>query len=111
MKHADLLPCRRRYWNKVNFKGMKQAFADGGGTDNLAITPLLRRKVGHSSTAGLQDKHNDNTPATPPTLQLLLHICGTAFEEFLPADGTRVHCVARVSQYIVWCVTSYQRCA
>jgi hypothetical protein len=24
---------------------MKQAFADSGGTDNLAVTPLLRRKV------------------------------------------------------------------
>jgi hypothetical protein len=36
-----------RYWNKVNFKGMKQSFADGGGTDNLAVTPLLRRKVGY----------------------------------------------------------------
>lgn len=37
--------CVARYWNKVNFEGMKQSFADGGGTDNLAVTPLLRRKV------------------------------------------------------------------
>lgn len=37
--------CFTRYWNKVNFEGMKQSFADGGGTDNLAVTPLLRRKV------------------------------------------------------------------
>ena len=29
----------------MNFEGMKQSFADGGGTDNLAVTPLLRRKV------------------------------------------------------------------
>lgn len=36
-----------RYWNKVNFKGMKQSFADGGGTDNLAVIPLIRRKVRH----------------------------------------------------------------
>jgi hypothetical protein len=32
----------------VNFQGAKQSFADGGGTDNLALTPLLRRKVRHS---------------------------------------------------------------
>lgn len=30
---------------QVNFKGSRQPFADGGGTDNLAITPLLRRGV------------------------------------------------------------------
>jgi hypothetical protein len=39
-----------RYWNKVNFEGMKQSFADGGGTDNLAVTPLLRRKVSTCTT-------------------------------------------------------------
>lgn len=39
------LPATGRYWNQVNFKGGKQSFADGGGTDNLAVTPLLRRKV------------------------------------------------------------------
>jgi hypothetical protein len=43
----------RRYWNKVNFQGMKQAFADGGGTDNLAITPLIRRKVGAAGFGAL----------------------------------------------------------
>lgn len=30
---------------QINFKGQRQPFADGGGTDNLAITPLLRRRV------------------------------------------------------------------
>ncbi|KAF6255568.1 hypothetical protein COO60DRAFT_1661215 [Scenedesmus sp. NREL 46B-D3] len=33
------------YWNQVNFKGQRQLFADGAGTDNLAVTPLLRRRV------------------------------------------------------------------
>ena len=40
--------CVVRYWNQVNFNGTKQNFADGGGTDNLAVTPLLRRKVTHA---------------------------------------------------------------
>jgi hypothetical protein len=31
---------------QVNFAGQRQPFADGGGTDNLAVTPLLRRRVG-----------------------------------------------------------------
>jgi hypothetical protein len=30
---------------QVNFQGQRQPFADGGGTDNLAVTPLLRRRV------------------------------------------------------------------
>jgi hypothetical protein len=30
---------------QVNFQGQRQPFADGGGTDNLAVNPLLRRKV------------------------------------------------------------------
>lgn len=33
------------YWNQVDFKGSTVPFADGGGVDNLAVTPLLRRKV------------------------------------------------------------------
>lgn len=43
-KHPHVVLCVR-YWNNVNFKGSKQSFADGGGTDNLAVTPLIRRKV------------------------------------------------------------------
>lgn len=34
-----------QYWNPVDFTGGKRNFADGGGADNLAITPLLRRGV------------------------------------------------------------------
>jgi hypothetical protein len=33
------------YWNQITFEGQTLAFADGGGADNLAITPLLRRRV------------------------------------------------------------------
>lgn len=32
-------------WLQVDFTGMSRAFADGGGSDNVAITPLLRRRV------------------------------------------------------------------
>eukprot|EP00775_Hariotina_reticulata_P001277 gene1277-1617_t len=35
------------YWNLVNFGGQPHTFADGGGIDNLAVTPLLRRRVEH----------------------------------------------------------------
>lgn len=34
-----------RYWNQITFDGDTLAFADGGSADNLAITPLLRRRV------------------------------------------------------------------
>ncbi|WIA31484.1 hypothetical protein OEZ86_002377 [Tetradesmus obliquus] len=33
------------YWNQITFEGATLAFADGGSADNLAITPLLRRRV------------------------------------------------------------------
>ncbi|KAG2442832.1 hypothetical protein HXX76_002911 [Chlamydomonas incerta] len=32
-------------WNPVNYTGAKLSFADGAGADNLAVTPLLRRRV------------------------------------------------------------------
>lgn len=38
--------CWCRLWNKVNFQGYKLDFSDGAMTDNYAIAPLIRRKVG-----------------------------------------------------------------
>lgn len=36
-------PCR--YFSPINFTDENIPFADGGSADNLAITPLLRRRV------------------------------------------------------------------
>ncbi|PNW85074.1 hypothetical protein CHLRE_03g170600v5 [Chlamydomonas reinhardtii] len=36
---------RLNYWNPVNYTGAELSFADGAGADNLAVTPLLRRRV------------------------------------------------------------------
>ncbi|GBF94754.1 hypothetical protein Rsub_07637 [Raphidocelis subcapitata] len=33
------------YWSPVDFQGSRRKFADGGGADNLAVTPLVRRRV------------------------------------------------------------------
>lgn len=33
------------YWNQINFTGGQLPFADGGGSDNSAMTLLLRRRV------------------------------------------------------------------
>lgn len=35
------------YWNQIDFKGGQLPFADGGASDNLAVTMLLRRRVQH----------------------------------------------------------------
>ncbi|KAI8463374.1 MAG: hypothetical protein J3K34DRAFT_444183 [Monoraphidium minutum] len=35
------------YWNPVDFQQSGRKFADGGGVDNLAITPLVQRGVRH----------------------------------------------------------------
>jgi hypothetical protein len=43
----------------LSFKAAKETFADGGGIDNTAITPLLRRRVAHI-VAGV-------ATITPPT--------------------------------------------
>lgn len=51
-----LLPCSQieqlflllsasRYWNQITFTGKRLAFGDGGSVDNLAVTPLLRRRI------------------------------------------------------------------
>jgi hypothetical protein len=37
--------CDCSYWNQIIFEGQTLAFADGGSADNLAITPLLRRRI------------------------------------------------------------------
>eukprot|EP00775_Hariotina_reticulata_P012591 gene12591-12723_t len=34
-----------QYWNQVDFSGGLLSFADGGAVDNLAVTPLLRRRI------------------------------------------------------------------
>eukprot|EP00878_Enallax_costatus_P004763 GHUV01005014.1.p1 GENE.GHUV01005014.1~~GHUV01005014.1.p1 ORF type:complete len:688 (+),score=137.57 GHUV01005014.1:137-2200(+) len=34
-----------QYWNQIDFTGKQLAFGDGGSADNLAITPLLRRRI------------------------------------------------------------------
>ncbi|KAF8071044.1 hypothetical protein HT031_001126 [Scenedesmus sp. PABB004] len=34
-----------RYWSPIAFAGGEVPFADGGSADNLAVTPLLRRRV------------------------------------------------------------------
>lgn len=34
-----------RYWSPINFTAQAVPFADGGSADNLAITPLLRRRM------------------------------------------------------------------
>jgi hypothetical protein len=49
------------YWNQVNFKGERQPFADGGGTDNLAITPLLRRGITNIISCIALVEHIDNS--------------------------------------------------
>jgi hypothetical protein len=33
------------YWSPLNFTSQTIAFADGGSADNLAVTPLLRRRM------------------------------------------------------------------
>ncbi|KAG2499382.1 hypothetical protein HYH03_002957 [Edaphochlamys debaryana] len=38
---------RLQYWNTLDYKGARLSFADGGGADNLAVAPLLRRRVKH----------------------------------------------------------------
>ena len=34
-----------RYWSPLNFTAQNIPFGDGGGVDNLAVTPLLRRRM------------------------------------------------------------------
>jgi predicted acylesterase/phospholipase RssA len=34
-----------RYWSPINFTSKAVPFADGGSADNLAVTPLLRRRM------------------------------------------------------------------
>lgn len=34
-----------RYWSPINFTASELPFGDGGSVDNLAITPLLRRRI------------------------------------------------------------------
>lgn len=46
---------------QVNFKGERRPFADGGGTDNLAVTPLLRRGITHIVSCIASITHIDNT--------------------------------------------------
>eukprot|EP00878_Enallax_costatus_P000930 GHUV01001060.1.p1 GENE.GHUV01001060.1~~GHUV01001060.1.p1 ORF type:complete len:719 (+),score=173.97 GHUV01001060.1:262-2418(+) len=48
------------YWNQINFRGQRQPFADGGGTDNLAITPLLRRGITNIVSCIAMVVHIDN---------------------------------------------------
>ncbi|PNH12072.1 hypothetical protein TSOC_000999, partial [Tetrabaena socialis] len=36
---------RLQYWNQYDYRGATLSFADGAGADNLAVTPLLRRRV------------------------------------------------------------------
>lgn len=39
------LRCVCSYWSPLNFTSETIAFADGGSVDNLAVTPLLRRRM------------------------------------------------------------------
>jgi len=42
----DLLGCpKMNYWSGLDFQGGELGFADGGGTDNMAVFPPLRRGV------------------------------------------------------------------
>lgn len=40
---AAAAPCR--YWSPISFTALNLPFGDGGGVDNLAVTPLLRRRM------------------------------------------------------------------
>jgi len=52
------------YWNQDDFKGLDSTrFGDGGGNDNSAITPLLRRGV-EFIIAGQASNTNPDTNAT-----------------------------------------------
>jgi len=42
----EIMGCEElNYWDGLKFEGRKMGFADGGGTDNMAIFPALRRGV------------------------------------------------------------------
>ncbi|KXZ56638.1 hypothetical protein GPECTOR_1g575 [Gonium pectorale] len=54
---------RLQYWDPVNYTGGELSFADGAGADNLAVTPLLRRRVTHIVVCVATANSADMTPA------------------------------------------------
>ncbi|KAG2499381.1 hypothetical protein HYH03_002956 [Edaphochlamys debaryana] len=54
---------RLQYWNTRNYTGARLSFADGAGADNLAVTPLLRRRVQHVIACVAASHSADVSPA------------------------------------------------